>query len=37
MFNRSQRVIAGTFEATLFNPACGDNIRITKGRFDMKF
>lgn len=35
--DRTARIIAGSFEAVLFNPACGDTLRITNGRFDMKF
>ena len=35
--DRVNGIIAGLFECTLSNPACGDTIRITEGRFDMKF
>ena len=35
-FNRTSRIIAGTFEATLIKKDC-DTIRITNGRFDFKF
>ena len=35
--DRTNGIISGTFECTLFNPSCGDTIKITKGRFDMKF
>jgi hypothetical protein len=38
--NKIDRIIgfvAGTFECTVFNPSCGDTIKITNGRFDMKF
>ena len=34
--DRSNRIISGTFEATLSKAGC-DTIRITEGRFDMKF
>ena len=35
--DRTNGIISGTFECTLFNPSCGDTIKITKGRFDLKF
>ena len=35
--NRTTGIISGIFECTIFNPACGDTIKITKGRFDLKF
>ena len=35
--DRSTRIIAGSFEFTLFNANCGDTIKITNGRFDFKF
>jgi hypothetical protein len=35
--DRTRRIVAGSFEATLFNPFCGDTIKITNGRFDLKF
>lgn len=35
--DKSNRIISGLFESTIFNPACGDTIKITNGRFDMKF
>ena len=34
---RSSNIIAGVFECTVFNPSCGDTLKITYGRFDMKF
>ena len=34
--NKSKRFISGTFEATLIKEIC-DTIKITKGRFDLKF
>lgn len=37
VLDKTKRVFAGTFEATLFNPQCGDTIKITNGRFDLKF
>jgi hypothetical protein len=35
-YDRTARIISGTFEATLYKTGC-DTIRITKGRFDMNF
>ncbi len=35
--DRINRIISGSFECKLFNPSCGDTIKITNGRFDMKF
>lgn len=35
--DRMNRIIAGTFEGILFKQTCGDTIRITDGRFDMKY
>ncbi len=35
--DRLNRIISGKFECKLFNPVCGDTIKITNGRFDMKF
>lgn len=35
--DKVNRIISGTFNTTLFEPSCGDTIRITDGRFDMKF
>ncbi len=35
--DRTMGVISGFFECTIFNPSCGDTIKITNGRFDMKF
>jgi len=34
--NRNEQIIAGVFDATLYTPGC-DTIKITQGRFDMKF
>ena len=34
--DRTNRIISGTFNATLFKVGC-DTIKITEGRFDMKF
>ena len=34
--DRSNRIIAGSFNAILFKSGC-DTIRITEGRFDMKY
>jgi hypothetical protein len=31
----NQQIVAGTFEFTSFNPACGDTIKVTEGRFDI--
>lgn len=36
-FDKTNRIISGTFFATLFKANCGDTIKITDGRFDMKF
>ena len=36
-YDKTKRVIAGTFDAILFKIGCTDTIRITKGRFDFKF
>jgi hypothetical protein len=35
--DKTNRIISGIFDCTMFNPACGDTIKITEGRFDMKF
>jgi hypothetical protein len=35
-FNKTTRIIAGVFNATLYRPGC-DTIHITDGRFDMRF
>ena len=35
--DKINRIIAGTFNATLHKPGCADTIKITDGRFDMKF
>ena len=32
----SAGIVSGTFNATLFKPGC-DTLKITEGRFDMKF
>lgn len=37
VLDKTKRIFAGTFSITLFNPSCGDTIKITNGRFDMKF
>ena len=34
---RPSNIVAGVFECTVFNPSCGDTVKITNGRFDMKF
>ena len=34
--DHSNRIISGTFNAILFKQGC-DTIKITEGRFDMKF
>ena len=34
-FDTSARIVSGTFELTVFNPDCGDTVRITDGRFDI--
>lgn len=35
--DRSARIISGTFEGVLFKQTCGDTLKITNGRFDMKY
>ena len=35
--DKLNQIISGTFDFILFNRTCGDTIKITKGRFDMKF
>ena len=35
--DKSNRIVSGIFECTLFNPACPDTIKITQGRFDMRY
>lgn len=35
--DRSNGIVSGTFHVTLYKSSCGDTIRITEGRFDMKF
>jgi hypothetical protein len=35
--DRVNKIIAGSFDCTLFNKKCGDTIKLTKGRFDFKF
>ena len=35
--DRTSRIISGTFEGVLFKQICGDTVRITDGRFDMKY
>ena len=35
--DRSKRIISGTFEGVLYRQLCGDTIKITQGRFDMKY
>lgn len=35
--DRTNRIISGTFEGVLFKQICGDTVRITDGRFDMKY
>ena len=34
-FDTSARIVSGTFELTVFNPDCGDTVKITDGRFDI--
>lgn len=36
-YDKVNRIISGTFKATFFKSGCGDTIKITNGRFDMKF
>ena len=35
--DRMSRIISGSFEGILYNKLCGDTVKITLGRFDMKF
>ncbi|HMI64734.1 MAG TPA: hypothetical protein VK517_01775 [Cyclobacteriaceae bacterium] len=35
VFDLQKRVLSGVFEFTTYNPACGDTIKITDGRFDI--
>ena len=35
--DKINKIIAGTFNATLYKPGCADTIRITDGRFDMSY
>jgi hypothetical protein len=35
--DKTNRIIAGTFDAILYKPDCGDTVKITQGRFDMKY
>ena len=35
--DRTERIISGTFEGILFKQLCGDTIKITNGRFDLKY
>lgn len=35
--DKVNRIISGTFNTILFEPNCGDTIKITDGRFDMKY
>lgn len=35
--DKINRIFSGTFNATLYKINCGDSIKITEGRFDMKF
>jgi hypothetical protein len=34
--DKANGIFSGTFSATLYKEGCGDTIRITKGRFDLK-
>lgn len=35
--DKTNRIIAGTFIATFYKTDCGDTIKITDGRFDMRY
>ncbi len=35
--DRNNRIVAGTFEGVLYKAICGDTVKITAGRFDMKY
>jgi hypothetical protein len=34
-FDLEKRIVSGTFDFTTYNPACGDTIKVTDGRFDI--
>jgi hypothetical protein len=34
--DRTNYIISGTFEAILYSPTCGDTLRVTDGRFDVR-
>ena len=36
-YDKGKRIVSGNFDCKIYNPACGDTIRITHGRFDLKF
>ena len=36
-FDTLNRIISGTFKATLYNSIRKDSLKITEGRFDFKF
>ncbi len=35
--DRVNRIISGTFQGLLYKQLCGDTMKITQGRFDMKY
>lgn len=35
--DKANRIISGVFESEIISQACGDTIKITKGRFDLKY
>jgi hypothetical protein len=35
--DRQNHIIAGTFEGVLYKQVCGDTLKITDGRFDIKY
>ena len=36
-FDQISKIISGTFNCTIFQPLCGDTLKITDGRFDLKY
>ncbi len=36
-FDKINRIISGTFMVTFFKNSCGDTLKVTEGRFDLKY
>ena len=36
-FDKTNQIISGTFDVVLYKSGCGDTLKITEGRFDMKY